>query len=119
MISSDALGSMATIRKLDLNPVPVTPLVARADEEGVVTGVTCPLNAAVDLHGIVGCKDLLESCFMQVMSLSLATAVRFPVLELLCYDLVNYLKPLICSCFRLASYCESAQPSCIMTGLAL
>ena len=75
--SSDALGRMTTIRKPDLNLVPVAPLVARADEEGLVTGVSCPLNAAVDLHDIAGCKDLLESYFMQVMPLSLAPVQLF------------------------------------------
>ena len=45
---------------------PVMPLVALLDEEGQMTGITCPLNVGVDPHDIEGCEDLLESYFMQV-----------------------------------------------------
>ena len=49
-----------------MSPSPVMPLVAILDEEGQMTGITCPLNVGVDPHDIEGCEDLLESYFMQV-----------------------------------------------------
>ena len=64
--SPDPLGRMATIREPDASAVPVMPLVAILDEEGQMTGITCPLNVEVDPHDIEGCEDLLESYFMQV-----------------------------------------------------
>ena len=65
--SPDPLGRMTTIREPDAGAVPVMPLVALLDEEGQMTGITCPLNVGVDPHDIEGCEDLLESYFMQVM----------------------------------------------------
>ena len=65
--SPDPLGRMTTIREPDASGVPVMPLVAILDEEGQMTGITCPLNVGVDPHDIEGCEDLLESYFMQVM----------------------------------------------------
>lgn len=61
--SPNVLGRMPTIREPDVNPMP---LVAILDEEGQMTGITCPLNVGVDPHDIEGCEDLLESYFMQV-----------------------------------------------------
>ncbi len=60
-----ALGRMTTIREPDVSPTPGMPLVAILDEEGQMTGITCPLNVGVDPHDIEGCEDLLESYFMQ------------------------------------------------------
>ena len=57
------LGRMPTIREPDVTPMP---LVAILDDEGQMTGITCPLNVGVDPHDIEGCEDLLESYFMQV-----------------------------------------------------
>ena len=57
------LGRMPTIREPDVAPMP---LVAILDDEGQMTGITCPLNVGVDPHDIEGCEDLLESYFMQV-----------------------------------------------------
>ncbi|DBB07428.1 TPA: hypothetical protein ACH3X3_008910 [Trebouxia sp. C0006] len=75
--SPDPLGRMATIREPDASAVPVMPLVAILDEEGQMTGITCPLNVGVDPHDIEGCEDLLESYFMQVDSvLSRLTALK-------------------------------------------
>ena len=61
--SPNGLGRMPTIREPDINAMP---LVAILDEEGQMTGITCPLNVGVDPHDIEGCEDLLESYFMQV-----------------------------------------------------
>lgn len=59
-----SLGRMPTIREPEGASLP---LVAILDEEGQMTGITCPLNVGVDPHDIEGCEDLLESYFMQVM----------------------------------------------------
>lgn len=67
--SPNALGRMPTIREPDVSSVP---LVAILDEEGQMTGITCPLNVGVDPHDIEGCEDLLESYFMQVCPCTLA-----------------------------------------------
>ena len=69
--SPDPLGRMTTIREPDASAGPVMPLVAILDEEGQMTGITCPLNVGVDPHDIEGCEDLLESYFMQVYIQSL------------------------------------------------
>lgn len=68
MGSPTAIGRMMTIREpqAEVPPTPSGPLVAILDEEGVMTGITCPLNVGVDPHDIEGCEDLLESYFMQV-----------------------------------------------------
>ncbi len=65
--SPDPLGRMTTIREPDASAGPAMPLVAILDEEGQMTGITCPLNVGVDPHDIEGCEDLLESYFMQVI----------------------------------------------------
>ena len=64
--SPNAAGRMATIREPEISTPSVVPLVAILDEEGQMTGITCPLNLGVDPHDIEGCEDLLESYFMQV-----------------------------------------------------
>ena len=57
---------MTTIREPDGIATPAMPLIAILDEEGQMTGITCPLNVGVNPHDIEGCEDLLESYFMQV-----------------------------------------------------
>lgn len=70
-IGSPTMGRMMTIREpqTEVPSTPTGPLVAILDEEGVMTGITCPLNVGVDPHDIEGCEDLLESYFMQVSTL--------------------------------------------------
>ena len=63
------LGRMPTIREPDVTAMP---LVAILDDEGQMTGITCPLNVGVDPHDIEGCEDLLESYFMQVRVIIIA-----------------------------------------------
>lgn len=63
-IGMPSLGRMPTIREPEGASLP---LVAILDEEGQMTGITCPLNVGVDPHDIEGCEDLLESYFMQVL----------------------------------------------------
>ena len=65
-IGIPSLGRMPTIREPEGASMP---LVAILDEEGQMTGITCPLNVGVDPHDIEGCEDLLESYFMQVLYL--------------------------------------------------
>lgn len=63
-IGIPSLGRMPTIREPDSGGS--MPLMAIIDDEGQMTGITCPLNVGVDPHDIEGCEDLLESYFMQV-----------------------------------------------------
>ena len=74
------LGRMPTIREPDVTPMP---LVAILDDEGQMTGITCPLNVGVDPHDIEGCEDLLESYFMQVRLSTLSVS------KLLLYQLAS------------------------------
>ena len=70
--SPSVLGRMPTIREPDVSPIPLVAI--HMDEEGQMTGITCPLNVGVDPHDIEGCEDLLESYFMQVPTLLLTHA---------------------------------------------
>ena len=89
MGSLTAFGKMSTVRESEMGTPTVMPLVAILDEEGQMTGITCPLNLGVDPHDIEGCEDLLESYFMQVSDCRLTSGLWFTHCSLCCLTVFN------------------------------